>query len=319
MNKQQAIDAVRTSSLSGRADVLIEQLLPSARVLMQDDLEGTAPDLVASQLGGAPSLPLDVMWPVWDSRDLLRDRIGRLEHRFRSNPKATGLSKNAAWLRQNMPAGPTPLAFLGQLNLAELAAIAPLDGWPNEGVLAFFYHLSSGGWGFDPRERGHSRVLFYAAGEKLAPADPPSELPDSQTFPRRRVGFRCEWTLPSYPRSGWPKDDYRALRRQLASVASHKEPIHRCGGHPDQIQAEMRLQCQLVTNGIFCGSADGYRDPRAKVLESGAADWRVLLQVDSDDKLGWMWGDVGRLYFWARRQDIAARNFDAAWMILQCY
>lgn len=244
MEKQEAIDAIRGSSLFGQADVLIEHLLPSARVVPQDELARTVQDSLASHLGGLPSLPRDAKWPVWDSRDQLRDQIARNEERFRSNPKATGLRDYAARLRQNMPTGPTPLAFIGQLNLAELAASAPLEGWPNEGILAFFY---GSGWGFDPLERGGSRVLFYPDGHALAPADPPTDLPESQRFPERRVSFRREWTLPSNPRSIWPKEDYRTmrrqlepLRRQLASVSSDKEPIHRCAGHPDEIQGDMR-------------------------------------------------------------------------------
>ena len=323
MDKQQAIDAIRGSSLSGQADLLIEHLLPSARALVQEDRGGTVPDPVSSHLGGLPSLPHDAKWPVWDSRDYLSRKIARLEDKFRSNPRATGLRDIAARMRQDMPAGPIPLAFIGQLNLAELAASAPLEGWPKEGILAVFYGSVSG---FDPLERGGSRVLFYPDGKVLAPADPPTGLPESQRFPERKVSFRREWTLPSNPRRVWPKEDYRTLRRQLeplrrqlASVLSDKEPIHRCAGHPDEIQGDMRLECQLVTNGIFCGDSGGYQDPRVKTLEGGAADWRLLLQVDSDEKLKWMWGDIGRIYFWARQQDIAARDFGGAWAILQCY
>ena len=82
----------------------------------------------------------------------------------------------------------------------------------------------------------------------------------------------------------------------------------------------MRLECQLVTNGIYCGDQSAYRDPRRSALEKAAADWKLLLQIDSDEKrLGWMWGDAGRVYFWARQQEIEAGDFDGAWAILQCY
>jgi hypothetical protein len=30
------------------------------------------------------------------------------------------------------------------------------------------------------------------------------------------------------------------------------------------------------------------------------------------------WGDVGRIYYWIREQDLRSRAFDAAWLILQC-
>ena len=95
--------------------------------------------------------------------------------------------------------------------------------------------------------------------------------------------------------------------------------IHKLLGYPDPVQNEMQTECQLVSNGIYCGDADGYRSARAEALRPGAADWRLLLQVDSEeDRAGMMWGDVGRVYFWIRDQDLRMRNFDAVWCILQC-
>ena len=54
-------------------------------------------------------------------------------------------------------------------------------------------------------------------------------------------------------------------------------------------------------------------------MQSGARDLRLLLQVDSMDAPRMMWGDVGMLYFLIRGEDLAARNFDAVWLTLQCY
>ncbi len=242
MNKQLAIDVIRGSNLSERADSLIEHLLPSARIAVRQDIVEAFPDPLVSYLGGLPSLPHDAQWPMWDSRDHINDRITRLESMFQSNPRAIGLAKSAARLRENMPTAPTPLAFLGQLNLKELAASTQIQGWPEEGNLAFFY-----GWvsGFDPLERGGSRVLFFPDHKALIPMEPPPDLPQSQRYPRRNISFRPEWTLPS-PWGVWPRKEDRvmrhqldALRRQLASVSNDKEPVHRIAGHPDQIQGDM--------------------------------------------------------------------------------
>jgi uncharacterized protein YwqG len=104
------------------------------------------------------------------------------------------------------------------------------------------------------------------------------------------------------------------------SVADEDTLIHRCGGHPQEIQGDMRLQCQLVTNGLYCGDFSGYEDPRAEALARGASDWQLLLQLDSDeDRLRWTWGDVGRVYFWARRQEFAGCDFEGSWAVQQCY
>ena len=36
------------------------------------------------------------------------------------------------------------------------------------------------------------------------------------------------------------------------------------------------------------------------------------------DKIGYMFGDCGNIYFWIRKQDLAERRFDKVWCILQC-
>jgi uncharacterized protein YwqG len=93
---------------------------------------------------------------------------------------------------------------------------------------------------------------------------------------------------------------------------------HRMLGHSANVQGDMQLEAQLVTNGLYCGDETGYNDPRAKLLERKAGDWLLLLQLDSDDRSDLMWGDMGMLYFWIRQQDLKAHRFDRIWMSLQC-
>lgn len=94
--------------------------------------------------------------------------------------------------------------------------------------------------------------------------------------------------------------------------------VHRLLGHPDPVQGDMQLECQLVTNGLYCGNATGYQDPRAETLRAGASEWRLLLQIDSEDQASMMWGDVGRIYYWIRQPDLLSRDWDRSWLILQC-
>ena len=44
----------------------------------------------------------------------------------------------------------------------------------------------------------------------------------------------------------------------------------------------------------------------------------LLLQLDTDDDTGWMWGDMGMIYFWIAPQELDARNFDDVRLILEC-
>ena len=119
-----------------------------------------------------------------------------------------------------------------------------------------------------------------------------------------------EYGTPAY-------EAYLSLRDELADGTG--SPHHHLFGHPQLIQNPMELECQLASNGIYCGNSAGYQSEEAKRLEAAAADWRLLLQIDTDEEgPGWMWGDVGRIYFWIKKQDLATRRFTDVWLIFQC-
>ena len=49
-----------------------------------------------------------------------------------------------------------------------------------------------------------------------------------------------------------------------------------------------------------------------------AEDLRLLLQLDSEDEAGMMWGDLGRLYFVIRQEDLKSLHFENVAMDWQC-
>jgi uncharacterized protein YwqG len=137
------------------------------------------------------------------------------------------------------------------------------------------------------------------------------------------VAFRRVDSYPSWERgpiaalglTDAESDAYIALR----DAQFEGTPQHQLGGFPSPVQGDdMELQCQLASHGLYCGDSSGYDDPRAGALEAGAGDWRLLLQLDSDDDVRVMWGDAGMIYFWIREQDARANAFDRAWLVLQC-
>jgi uncharacterized protein YwqG len=93
--------------------------------------------------------------------------------------------------------------------------------------------------------------------------------------------------------------------------------VKRKGPFFDDFQGEMKLKCQLVFNGLYCGDASCYRNPLCVQLDSGAEDWQLLTQFDFDENARMSWGDAGRLYFWIRSNDLVQKAFDKAWMISQ--
>ncbi len=311
--------------MAPQADLITEQLFPSVRISIRDDLDGDSDGSTISHFGGLPFLPSGLEWPRWDRKGFLEARIARYEERFRANPRATGLRDRIAEMRGQLSARPVPLMFLGQVCLRELQSVVALEEWPKDGMLAFFYDSSQNSWGFDPADRGHCCVLYFPESNDCVSIAFPPDLPEDAKFVSRRLEFEPEWTLPTSiflngnRVSKWSNDEYGRLLDQFSATPAEKYAVHRCAGHPQEVQNAMQLECQLVTNGLYCGDPSGYKNPRRTLLENGAADWRLLMQFDSDERLGWMWGDVGRIYFWSRRQDIKTKNFLASWAIMQCH
>lgn len=215
-----------------------------------------------------------------------------------------------------------PLSFVAQFNLGDMPRQSLDIPLPQTGSLLFFYDSQQRTWGFDPKDRG-SAVVLYTTQEpnSLTRIQPPEDMPDMGWFKCCKVDFDPAvnlpdaWSIHYRPElSGEERDNLFEYydRSQLSG------PIHRIGGHADCVQNAMELECQLVTHGLYCGDSTGYEDPRRETLQEGASDWKLLLQIDSDDDAGMMWGDVGRIYFWLRETDLQEQHFENAWQILQC-
>lgn len=251
----------------------------------------------SSKFGGLPDLPQDVDWPQFKGRYL---------------------------------------TLVAQINLAELNEAVTDDRFPHAGILYFFYDLES--WGFDPADRGSARVIHVEGdltrlNRREAPehSTPRGHLfglikrrERCQAFKTCSLSFRRCLTLPDF--TSLPYEAFKQTVSLTEEEEDHYADLldeigaeHRLLGHSEPVQNDMQLECQLVTNGINCGGADWAADPRAKSLESGAADWRLLLQVSEDPNSDMMWGDMGAIFFWIREDDLRDQNFDNCWLIFQCH
>jgi len=252
-----------------------------------------APETAAgfSKLGGLPLLPPDAVWPEWQGK---------------------------------------PLSFLAQIDLAEINACVP-SFLPKGGCLYFFYDQEQSTWGFDPKDAGSWRVLHTTAPrQSLAQRPAPAGLNKDYIYNEKliaphRINILSAADAINEQKEFSDEKEFIDDARNFDSYCEYRDslfeklPPHQMLGHASSIQhAEMDLECQLAANGIYVGNAEGYQDPRVETLKAGAADWKLLLQLDSDDDIGWMWGDVGRIYFWIRKQDAARADFNNVWMILQC-
>ncbi|MFM9863311.1 MAG: YwqG family protein [Micropepsaceae bacterium] len=272
---------------------------PNIRLLVEDELaEDTAPP-GATKFGGSPDLPVGTAWPARPAYAYAKGRRTDVN--------------DPVW-------SSAPLTFIAQVNLADIARLGSDLPLPTEGLLAFFYDAATQPWGFDPADGVGTCILYTPAGTSTERLMPPGDGPARTLVATLEPGE----SLPDWAwltdRIGRTHQDIVGELEKLNDTAYAEMAYaeHAFGGWPAIIQNPLELECQLASHGIYVGGPQGYQNEQAEALIPGATDWRLMLQIDSSDALGWTWGDVGRLYFMCRNQDIATHSFDRAWTILQC-
>lgn len=153
--------------------------------------------------------------------------------------------------------------------------------------------------------------LFHDAGDL-------HEWPDALRAQARlgshAVDFDAETTWPSNDlvesSLGLDSDQGRHYD-ELVCDDEAAYPFHRMFGHPDLVQeGDMR---EAAAKGLQEATASRGQSELHDNVSADVCEWLLLLQVDSDSALGF---SEGRLYFWIRRQDLAAERFDNCWAIL---
>lgn len=309
MSKPETPDDVRKLLISRNippdlAAAWAAMLRPHVSLQAGEDMHDDVTPPLSSKFGGLPDLPVGEPWPIrspYGYPDTDRRRFSE------------SLEEEA------------PLTFLAQINLAEVGNY-PLDlGLPSEGLLQFFYDAKNQPWGFDPCDAPGRRIIYVPAGTPTVRA----RHPDGKPLMTRSISMSAGSSLPSYwtlkqavePVSECDEDFFENAYESFEGDEPdlHSSGGSQIGGHPSEIQGDMRLECQLVTNGLYCGDSTGYKSPLVAQLAPGQVDWRLLLQLDEEFLTDHIpWGDSGMVFFWCRHQDIAARRFDKAWTILQC-
>lgn len=228
--------------------------------------------------------------------------------------------------------------------------------FPSEGRLYFFYpnwwQNENGGpcqpWGTEPEDAG-SAVVIYSLAQPGPPHEPPEDMKRPGLFLiEDTTGVYEKRCIRSHPIITWP-DPYTVMGPDFDLTEEEDEELweaysdleqsqverpqsgpdrHQLGGHHYPIQCDdLALVCNLASNGIsaaFITQVD-LDDPAIAALVPGAGDWQLLLQLDSDEGMEMpddngdmmIWGNYGQIYFWIKRQDLAARDFSKTWAIIE--
>jgi uncharacterized protein YwqG len=276
-----------------------EPLAGSARDSIR--LAATEPgkDAIA-RLGGRPNLAAGVDWPIFDGK---------------------------------------PLAFIAQLDLGALPRVKALD-LPVGGSLFFFY--DGEGNPKTPADRGMFRVLYSeaplaACRARSFPKDLPRELRWRGTH---FVVARKELSFPELEDTVIERLDfsrhecnrYGAFMDQWLQASGEPWSLHRIGGYPNYLQHDPKFEALLKSRDLWAGIWEKQSETEDYFMETNrrfgelarrwkheAAEWELLLQVDTDRRFPMPWGDQARLYFLIRKDDLGARRFEKAWMSWDCY
>ncbi len=230
------------------------------------------------------------------------------------------LPKNIEWFKED---NGKRLSFIAQINLSEVTEFDNSNSLPSQGILYFFYSAKADAWGFDIKDKDKFKVFYYEGPlEELQRKEFPADLVNYSRYKPCKLRFQSSVSIPNWEHDYVSK---QLTKKEIDKYIDATEDLdlnvetNKLLGHSDNIQGPMELECQLVTNGLYCGDERGYNDPRAKELEKGAGDWILLFQVDSNyEESGMIWGDAGMLYFWIRKDDLKNKKFDKCWLISQC-
>lgn len=84
-------------------------------------------------------------------------------------------------------------------------------------------------------------------------------------------------------------------------------------GNAHCFYADMAAEITLMANGV----SEGDRGAKA-LVKRAREEWTLLMQVGTDEQgAGYVWGDMGTLFFWIRNEDLASGNFDNVWAMVE--
>ena len=259
--------------------------------------------------GALKELPLLAPHPVWEQlkqsiRPCLRLDADEeiVEHEGRPISKLGGQPELPDSFEWPVYHG-KPLDFLGQIRLDEAAAIDPSLGLPETGLLSIFFSAEQP-WGRLEEDLGGNRVYLHP----LETVKPSLQGKAQKMVPLQFSRLASPAIDDETQSTLWAIEQSVPLEKgrrytQLLSALRSGEDWHQLMGHPVLIQGDM--------DGELAMAARLFGLPER-------TEWTLLLQLWSEPRLEWCWGDAGSLYCWIPTIDLAHRRFDRTWVILQC-
>lgn len=246
-----------------------------------------------SKFGGSPHLPTNIEWP----------KISSDKH----------------------------YSFLLQLNLSRIKIFDSGNLLPETGILYFF---------FDSDSWDRCKVIFRGNSNELKISNIPDDILKvrksffqklfrkkgySNFYNEYGIELSCEYHLPAHDsiRMDRIRKKYD-IKERFPNI--FREEVYEYGLLTDEGETDMISNHHLL--GIYNGIQNEYlesefvkydfKNPSIEEINE-ALKWKLLLQIDSDNLIGWSWGDWGKLYFFIHEDDLKNHNFDKVQVRGDCY
>jgi uncharacterized protein YwqG len=230
-----------------------------------------------SKFGGYPDMPFNLKWPTSDKIYL----------------------------------------FLAQINFEELPHN---EIYPNCGMLYFFVNFSY------PEEC----VVIYSLSKELNKQIPIAESykkknilslflgkkKEFKVFSECSLSFDMEYTIPSY--------DSLFYRMIELNLQTH-DPVNYINQETyfNELYHETEDRAKHQLGGYYKGVQDScieltleYEEDRNTFLKKvgieeieKSLEWTLLLQIDTDKRINFLWADNGKLFFFIKKKDLKKRDF----------
>ena len=282
------------TGLSRVADEIIRVSMPSIRLDCLRATDEAEPPLGGSRLGGAPDLPPGMSWPKWQD---------------------------------------SPMAFIAQVNVAEIAGHDEQGHLPHAGLLSFFCAIDGTAAGVMPAlDDPSSWMVSYFDGDlaTLVRLRHPPDLPELLQFPACQASYSQELTLPNIDSRevlalGLTELEWQAYVDVESGADIGYLPVmnHHLLGYPRCLGRSPFIAGYRNAHGIpdpyaidLQGTPEELQRKLTDLQHKAETEWRLLLQVYSNEEAEMDFGG-GVLHFCIPKDALARRDFSHVWVEMQ--
>jgi uncharacterized protein YwqG len=219
-----------------------------------------------------------------------------------------------------------PMTFIAQLNLEEISCCDENALLPKRGMLYFFMGID------EPAYDIEHKVIYIEEDNNLIVTKPDKPTVLEEDYEEAFVPYKIEvkqgLEIPNYAYMDYDiiedSDKYFSLEESISFENKGKNYVGKIYGYPEGQHGDSELEAALkiVAN---CKYSYSIKDKEKIVAalngdeekaEAEINDIVMLLEIDSNSKVGFSWWDCGVIHFFIRKEDLKNRNFDKTYLSL---